>query len=120
MSSSTCYVCRHVKLLPLKLALACLSPALQLQRYCWLNIAPLHSVSDHTSAAVIPRVEVLTSYRLTVSARQRVVCSGWDAGVVSTGATSIDKSVRVTKAGPITGWSIVYAASTPQARCPVH
>lgn len=36
---------------------------------------------------------------------------------MSTGATPSDKAVRVTKAGPISGWSIIYAASMPQARC---
>ena len=37
--------------------------------------------------------------------------------MVSTGATSADKAVRVTKAGPISEWSIIYTASMPQARC---
>lgn len=38
------------------------------------------------------------------------------AGVLAAGAAPGDKSVRVASVGPITAWSICYAAPSPQAR----
>ena len=39
-------------------------------------------------------------------------------GVLAAGAAPSDKSVRVASVGPITAWSICYAAPAPQARIP--